>query len=186
MVGRSLLSFLAIAAVAIAQVVLPPGKYEISQRVDLRRIPLDVKEARIGAQLVLDRNLPEYRGWHLEPNYDLSVAIRLDYEGSRPLYAAPIEKAEGAPVKLQKEPFYWNFYEGDGGYILVRADTVGSNEPLALGRALHSKAPYVVDNQAYDGNPKQVWTFTEVKEFEQESRSHCGPKRIQRGSFYLQ
>ncbi|KAI8346824.1 hypothetical protein B0O80DRAFT_490890 [Mortierella sp. GBAus27b] len=100
MIGRSLFSVFAIAAVAIQTCVadvVPNGAYLIKHG----PIPVGTR----GNQVVLAFQYSENFKWVVENTGCDTVFIRnIDMGGQ---YMRPVQKSEGAPVEVHPEPFRW-------------------------------------------------------------------------------
>ncbi|KAG0246909.1 hypothetical protein B0O80DRAFT_503138 [Mortierella sp. GBAus27b] len=189
MVGRSLLSFLATAAVTIASCaaqpdfpwLFPPGRYEITRGQD--GIPITALGDTPGASVILLPG-PEKQVWDVKrvnvpfaPEYSISLP-------DRDLYIAPLAKSQYSPVALSDTEFLWRII-GDyqRGFTIVRADESFNGLALTEG---HGRLPPPLDTQYLrDGDEFQRWFFKRVGDVP-ETQSHCGPRRTQRGSFYHQ
>ncbi|KAG0217514.1 hypothetical protein B0O80DRAFT_466727 [Mortierella sp. GBAus27b] len=195
MVGRSLLSVLAGAAVAIQACVasaLSPGKHSIT----VGRLSLNAIDAVAGSPLTLDpSNLPGTT-WFVEEvnyvhnyNYQI-VVIRLDYPG-KDLWVAPLAKVNHAVVELQSVPFNWRLDRLRDGRFTISPAFQGHSETLVLAESRDDVFPPKVEiTDKENGDPLQIWAITPVKEDEEDEEEEfvprCGPRRIQRGSFYHQ
>ncbi|KAI8352382.1 hypothetical protein B0O80DRAFT_488204 [Mortierella sp. GBAus27b] len=181
MFGRSLLSALAVAAVAIqacAASVLPPGKYEIK----LGGLTLGTDNPHPGRGLQLDPyDRLRFKDWIILPNRNWEYFVRLDVQGGEDLWLAPLAKADHAPVELREQPIAWRLdqlYEDK--FTVRRAD----DESLVLAKSLISIGLSQVETTHFrPGDDRQIWSF---KPTDEEFGSSCGPKRPQRGSFYHQ
>ncbi|KAG0217513.1 hypothetical protein B0O80DRAFT_222500 [Mortierella sp. GBAus27b] len=177
MVGRSLLSVLAVAAVAIQACVAsvaPDGKYNFK----LGGFTLGTNDPHIGAQLILDPHSPSYGDLIVKPIGDDEVVIRLDYNDQQ-LWVAPLVKANHAPVELRPDPFVWRVQKHNGKYVFRRAD----DNQLVLAQSPTS--PFLADISIFiENDVNQIWDLIPANS--QEFGSNCGPRRIQRGSFYYQ
>ena len=180
MFGRSLLSVLTVAAVAIQACVasvVPPGEYLIK----LGGLTLGTNNPHVGGGLQLDPyNSLRFKDWIVLPTRNSEYVIRLKV-GDEDFWLAPLSKLDHAPVELREQPFIWRLEDlQNRGVIVRRADDdslVLAKSPLSIGFSQVETTHYK------GGDVRQIWSFLPV---DNDFGSSCGPKRLQRDSFYHQ
>ncbi|KAK3810841.1 MAG: hypothetical protein J3Q66DRAFT_350338 [Benniella sp.] len=181
MVGRSLFSLLAVAAVAIQSCVaalIPDGEYRI---VIFGQGGLSAPSSYPGSPVWLSES---EQTWIVQNLYNDVISIRLGFYGS-PVFAAPLQKANHAPVQLNSDLTLWRVSRGEAGFILEPL-TSPTGERLVLGIAPSDIEPRVVEIQKYEpGRKDQSWTFFRASNFKQETGNGCGPRRFPK-DFFLQ
>jgi hypothetical protein len=186
MVGRSLLSFLATAAVAIGSCAaqLQPGKYQIIIGGNYGPSLISHGNTAGGKLTVLPG--PGAQVWDVKPaTVPFIPEYSISYSG-KDLYAAPLEKTQFSPVALSDTKFIWRIIgDNEQGYTVVRADDKADGLALSVGQSPAFLPVVDTENLRDGGDTSQRWYFRRVGDFS-EPQSHCGPKRIQRGSFYHQ
>ncbi|KAF9366014.1 hypothetical protein BGX34_006899 [Mortierella sp. NVP85] len=179
MVGRSLLSLLAIAAVAIQSCVavyLPDGLY----RIELPGYgPLSADAVDSGTLLNVFYQ-GEIQEWDVR-NADRDLIEIIVYSSIGPRYVAPAR--QGIDVVLSDKPFQWHLVEVEDGYILERPDFDEEDRVLSLSpyRIYPPRAANI--RRGSLGLP-QVWLFKHIDNFYR--NTNCGPRRLSRDSLYIQ
>ncbi|KAK3810813.1 MAG: hypothetical protein J3Q66DRAFT_350278 [Benniella sp.] len=186
MVGRSLFSLLAIAAVAIqscAANLIPDGRYTIE--LSGFRAPLSADDVDRGTLLYVfsDGRIKE---WDVKTVNGHDLIEIIVFSSTGPRFVAPSEK--GIDVVLRDEPFQWRLKQtededGEVGFHLERTNYYEENRVLSL-------SPYRIFPPRAANVPlgefrlPQVWAFKPVYNFKQDT--NCGPRRLLRDSFYIQ
>ena len=180
MVGRSLFSLLAIAAVAIQSCAASFNENTYKIKASTYG-SLAVSEAGPGALVeVFDGG--EYQEWELRPasrpdHFEIALP-------RSPLYVAPAQ--EGPFVQLRFQPYEWRFQRNpDGQYTIERTDK--EEEPWTLTVSpIRIFPPRAATAPAGAPYPRETWSLIRADGSQQETRNHCGPRRLSRNSFYPQ
>ncbi|KAK3810798.1 MAG: hypothetical protein J3Q66DRAFT_404200 [Benniella sp.] len=183
MIGRSLFSLLAIAAVAIqlcAANLIPNGVYSIVLS-DLG--PLSVNDADKGARVYISKDT-EIQEWDIRTVNGHDLVEIILYSSIGPLYVAP---AEGSPyATLREDPYHWRVQPKHDQVVFERTD-------------INEAVPWVLSVSPFRSSPRragtlplgkskdpQAWSLISADKFKQEDRNHCGPRRLSKNSFYRQ
>ncbi|KAF9956325.1 hypothetical protein BGZ65_002810 [Modicella reniformis] len=180
MVGRSLLSLLAVAAVAIQSCVagvIENGIYRISLENHYQLLTASNPYPEAPLELLPARNDRGSQLWWVE-NHE-NQRIVLQNIGSS-LYAAPRNTKQQVPfdsVVLSVEEFQWHSIpSADGnGIVLIRPSVTPVANPLVASMSPLRIYPPQVDIQElrfYDKS--QEWTFDPLKRFKKVTKNHCG------------
>lgn len=189
MIGRSLLSILAMVAVTIQSCfAIPDGFYTIS--LDPHSL-ITVQEARFGipARLEALQAPNTLQRWHV--TNDVAHGTIVIVHAATGLFLAPSdprEKRDRDVILLSQRRFDWRLIPNNGRHYIERADTAPGERALVFGRSPnHGHFPGVETQVLKPYDPTQEWTFNPVAFFyHEESRERCGPWRLERESFYLQ
>jgi hypothetical protein len=145
-----------------------------------------------GATLELDHE-SRFQKFHVKKHEDKDIVVITVHHTV--LSVGAKDKGNYAPVELHPEQFRWRVLPvGDARdkrfYVSRTDDDDDDNgQHLVLGQSPIPVFPPRVDTQYLRPGPYQVWQFDRLddfEDFEQETRSNCGPKRIPRDSFYSQ
>ncbi|KAG0246486.1 hypothetical protein B0O80DRAFT_454120 [Mortierella sp. GBAus27b] len=175
---RCLLSLLAVAAVAIqscAAQVVPDGVYKIAQN----GVLLGTDRLFPGAPVLLDPRPAPFNRWEVINLEDDVVIIRNANASpeNTALFASPVEKAANAPVLLERVPFKWRLRKIGNQIVAAREDD-DSSKPLVLARSEGGYPPHAATQPFNRFNKDQAWYFVPEDDFNQETPSHCGPRRL--------
>jgi hypothetical protein len=186
MLGRSLLSLLAVAAVVVqsSAAAVFGGIYMISWE---GKFFLTAYGKSIGSLAVLQylgEAPPGYQEWEVKENFDTdTVEIRNVGTG---LYLSPSNPE--APnhrelVVQSNEPFVWRRLPGETGSTYFLQDSTSS---FVISQSRLQIFPTRLDLQEFVPTKKeQQFTFGPVNSIDRETRTHrtCGPWRMSRESF---
>lgn len=191
MLGRSLLSFLAVAAVVVQSAtaaLLDGGRiYMITSHANFF-LTADGKNA--GSYAVLqyrDQAPPGFQEWEAERDFDANTVV-LRNVGTG-LYLAPsppdnLKSGHGLVVQSE-EPYVWRELQSERGGTYFLQDT---RSPYVIGHLPLEVFPTRLELQEFNpGNNNQKFTFSPVDNIVRETRTHktCGPWRMTRESFYF-
>ncbi|KAK3810796.1 MAG: hypothetical protein J3Q66DRAFT_55887 [Benniella sp.] len=184
MVGRSLFSLLAIAAVAIqlcAANLIPNDVY----RIELSDLgPLSVNDADEDARVYVSDGT-KIQEWDVFTvnNHDLVEIILFSSIGS--LFVAPVEGS--SYVTLRKDPYQWRVKQSRRGRVVFERTDINEAVPRVLSvsprRSSRRRAGTLPLGKSKD---PQAWSLIPANNFNQEDRNHCAPRRLSRNSFYRQ
>ncbi|KAI8349349.1 hypothetical protein B0O80DRAFT_429127 [Mortierella sp. GBAus27b] len=184
MVGRSLFSLLALAAVAFqscqADNVLSNGSYTL--QIGLSDI-LGVSRLEVGAPAVVRpvKDPYKYTQWEVL-NTDAKRSVVIRSRDAQDLYLAPrtpATKDRGFPIVLSNEVFEWSLDRLIAGVVVVRRKDAKN---LVMGKVPGATVRPAETQWFREFDENQEWRFKPVLE----PSVHCGPWRLDRESLYLQ
>ncbi|KAI8346142.1 hypothetical protein B0O80DRAFT_247725, partial [Mortierella sp. GBAus27b] len=171
MVGRSLLSLLVAATVAIqscAAAAVEDGNYVISNQ----NGRLQVGQAKEGSPaFVSDEG---FEVWRVENRYDDDVLIRNLNTGL--LLSSQQLGVPDSKVIVTSKKSIWHLRREDDQSIVIE-------EPHNTGLIAGEQDGEVVTVPSFVG---QTWRFYPVLDFKHETQHRCGPWRLESDSLYLQ
>jgi hypothetical protein len=180
MIGRSLLSLLVVATVALQScvaTVVEDGNYFIS--ISNRGLHVDSDIAHVS-------NLEPQQAWRVENQGSDYVVIRSTTKSGH--FLAPDDrKSRDSWIVESSEKFVWRLFREDDGAVYIE-QPIGSsgNDPLIIGAVASTDAAYVWTQSFEDGNRNQKWTFTPASGSKRDTQHRCGPWRLESDSLYIQ
>ncbi|KAG0206250.1 hypothetical protein B0O80DRAFT_469698 [Mortierella sp. GBAus27b] len=179
MIGRSLLSLLVVATVALQSCVataVEDGNYIISN--SNRGLLVDSEIAHVS-------NLEPEQAWRVENQGSDHVLIQSTKSG---LFLAPDDrKSRDSWIVESSEEFVWRLFREEDGAVYIE-QPIGSsgNEPLIIGAVASTDAAYIWTQSFEDGDKNQKWTFAPVPSSKRDTQHRCGPWRLESDSLYIQ
>ncbi|KAK3821363.1 MAG: hypothetical protein J3Q66DRAFT_150883 [Benniella sp.] len=194
MLGRSLLSFVALASVAVlscVSAVVDDGIYSIS---NAKRGGILTATLEKGSPVVLQRQLtpPSLQQWRVENRgYKGYVITHLGLTPQDPeLYLSPKNPKDVLnpnQLVVSPEPFHWDLYKNTEGKVVIFVKTYVPVTPLVVGTLPNDiSPPQVVVQKIRSGDPLQEWNFELRIKVQEETQSRYSPWRMQSGSLCMQ
>lgn len=181
MIGRSLLSLVSLALVAMQAAVvsaISDGNYTI--RLSDTQF-LSSLGTFVGAPAVLlpRRNQPGLQEWFIQ-NLDDEGHVWIRNARSQHFLAPNPKEYEHSLVTLSSHEFVWRLHSFDyPKHYIVRPGPAGT-QWLVLGPSTRPLVPTRLETQLIGSTDQEEWLFSPVKEEEEEPRQQCGPWRMQK------